>query len=96
LEVLSGGRTEIGYRIRRDNWGEGYATEVARAWLDYGFSFLGLNRVVAMIQPENHRSVRVAENIGMLAGALEIFPRHSGHSVFQGGQMAWRACSAIG
>jgi ribosomal-protein-alanine N-acetyltransferase len=71
LEVLSDGRTEIGYRVRRDKWGEGYATEAARAWLDYGFSTLGLSRVVAMIESANHRSIRVAEKIGMRAGTPE-------------------------
>ena len=73
LEVLPDGRIEIGYRVRRDKWAQGYVTEAARAWLDYGFSALGVNRVVAMIEKANHGSVRVAEKIGMQAGAPEIF-----------------------
>jgi len=73
LEVLPDGRIEIGYRVRRDKWDQGYATEAARAWLDYGFSALGVTRVVAMIEKANHRSVRVAEKIGMRARAPEIF-----------------------
>jgi [ribosomal protein S5]-alanine N-acetyltransferase len=73
LEVLADGRTEISYRMRRDQWGLGYATEAGRAWLDHGFASLGLTRIVAMIEEENRRSVRVAEKIGMRAGAPETF-----------------------
>jgi ribosomal-protein-alanine N-acetyltransferase len=72
LEFLPDGRVEIGYRLRRDQWRKGYATEAARAWLDYGFSRLGLGRIVAMIEEANRPSVRVAEKIGMRAGAPEI------------------------
>jgi ribosomal-protein-alanine N-acetyltransferase len=73
LEFLPDGRVEIGYRLRCDQWRKGYATEAARAWLDYGFSRLGLGRVVAMIEEANRPSIRVAEKLGMRAGATEIF-----------------------
>lgn len=53
--------------------GRGYATEAAGAWLDYGFAKLGLSRIVAMIEAANHASIRVAEKIGMKAGAPETF-----------------------
>jgi [ribosomal protein S5]-alanine N-acetyltransferase len=73
LEFLPDGRVEIGYSLRRDHWRKGYATEAARAWLDYGFTNLGLGRIVAMIEEANRPSTRVAEKIGMRAGAPEIF-----------------------
>ena len=73
LEVLADGRTEIGYRLRRDQWGRGYATEAAQAWLDFGFSTLRLSRIVALIEEANRGSIRVAEKIGMQAGAPERF-----------------------
>lgn len=57
--------TEIGYRLARASWGRGYATEAARAVRDYGFDVLGLTRLVALIDPGNLRSIRVAEKIGM-------------------------------
>lgn len=57
--------TEIGYRLARDAWGKGYATEAALAVRDVGFAVLGLARLVAMIDPGNLRSIRVAEKIGM-------------------------------
>ena len=58
--------TEIGWRLRRDAWGAGFATEAARAVLEHAFTALGLAEVVADIHPENTRSVRVAEKIGLL------------------------------
>jgi RimJ/RimL family protein N-acetyltransferase len=76
LEVLSDGGIEIGDRLRRDMWRQGHATEAGQAWLNYAFSTLGLSRVAAMIEEANRRSVRVAEKIGMQAGAPEIFHRN--------------------
>ena len=55
---------EMGFAIRRDRWGQGYATEAARAVLELGFS-LGVHRVSATCRPENLGSSRVLEKIGM-------------------------------
>jgi RimJ/RimL family protein N-acetyltransferase len=60
-----GPEIEIGWRLRRDAWGAGRATEAARA-LDHAFITLGLPEVVADIHPENRRSIRVAEKIGLI------------------------------
>jgi [ribosomal protein S5]-alanine N-acetyltransferase len=73
LAVLHDGRTEIGYRMRRDRWGVGYATEAARAWLDRGFRALGLTQIVAMIEEANDPSIRVARKIGMRVAGPEVF-----------------------
>ena len=56
---------EIGYRLIRSTWGQGYATEAARAVRDYAFTALGIKRLIAMIDPANVASLRVAEKIGM-------------------------------
>jgi RimJ/RimL family protein N-acetyltransferase len=56
---------EIGYRLRRSAWGQGYATEVARAVRDFAFHTLGIRRLIAMIDPANQASMRVVEKIGM-------------------------------
>ena len=56
---------EIGYRLVQAVWGNGYATEAACAIRDYAFSQLKLPRLVALIEPTNTRSIRVAEKIGM-------------------------------
>ena len=61
-----GPEIEIGWRLRRDAWGAGLATEAARAVLDHGFITLRLPEVVADIHPENARSIRVAEKIGLI------------------------------
>jgi [ribosomal protein S5]-alanine N-acetyltransferase len=56
---------EIGYRLRRSAWGQGYATEAAHAVRDYAFSALSIRRLIALIDPANLGSIRVAEKIGM-------------------------------
>ena len=56
---------EIGYRLARAAWGQGYATEAARAVRDLAFQTLGIQRLIAMIDPANIASIRVAEKIGM-------------------------------
>lgn len=56
---------EISYRIRRDCWGIGLATEAARACRDYGFKKAGLRRLISIIELENAASIRVAEKMGM-------------------------------
>lgn len=57
--------TEVGWLLRRDAWGRGYAAEAARACLAWGFRELGLREITAMIDPRNARSVAVAERLGM-------------------------------
>lgn len=60
------GSIEIGWHLRRDRWGMGYAAEAAAAVLAHGFSTVGPTRIVATIVPENARSVRVARRLGMV------------------------------
>lgn len=59
------GEVEVGWRLAREAWGHGYATEAARASLDYGFGELGLGRIVAMVVAANTRSRSVMERLGM-------------------------------
>ncbi|HEX5807123.1 MAG TPA: GNAT family N-acetyltransferase [Anaerolineales bacterium] len=56
---------EIGYRLERLAWGQGYATEAAGAVREYAFSSLGMRRLISIIEPANLASIRVAEKIGM-------------------------------
>ena len=56
---------EIGWRIAFDYWGHGYATEGARACLQYGFETLKLNEIVSFTALANKRSQRVMQQIGM-------------------------------
>ncbi len=72
---------EIGYHVRRDLWGRGYAPEAARACRDYGFARLGVNRLISLIRPENLPSRRVAEKIG-LSFWKEVIWRDLPHCVY--------------
>ena len=56
---------EIGYEIAPMHWGNGYATEAARAILAFGFDELKLHRLAAWCIAENTASARVLEKIGM-------------------------------
>ena len=56
---------EIGYRLARRHWGLGYATESALAVRDVAFDCLKLERLIALIDPLNVASIRVAEKLGM-------------------------------
>jgi RimJ/RimL family protein N-acetyltransferase len=57
---------EIGWRLNRQAWGKGYATEAARPVLTHGFLTLGIDRIVADIDPANAASMRVSEKIGLM------------------------------
>jgi RimJ/RimL family protein N-acetyltransferase len=57
--------TEIGWWLIPELWGQGFATEAAKAALAFGFEAAGLSRIVAVAQPENRASVRVMEKLGM-------------------------------
>jgi RimJ/RimL family protein N-acetyltransferase len=59
------GETELGYRLSRPHWGWGFATEAGRAVRDYALGALHLPRLIALIDPGNVASIRVAEKIGL-------------------------------
>ena len=66
LQLLQGGpQVEVGWRIHPDVQARGYATEAARAALDAGFGQLGLDRIVAVVEPGNAASRRVTEKLDM-------------------------------
>jgi ribosomal-protein-alanine N-acetyltransferase len=66
--------TEVGYLLGRDYWGSGYATEAATAVRDWALERLSPERLIALIQPGNERSIAVAGKLGMAPdGEVEIF-----------------------
>jgi ribosomal-protein-alanine N-acetyltransferase len=83
---------EIGWRLARAHWGQGYATEAARAALAFGFESLQLAEIVAFLVPSNVRSARVAERIGMHRDRDGDFdhPRITPGTVSVGGHPAQR------
>jgi RimJ/RimL family protein N-acetyltransferase len=64
---------EVGWVLGRRHWGKGYAVEAARPCVDYAFRVLERSRVISLIRPDNHRSIRVAERLGeRLTGEVEL------------------------
>jgi RimJ/RimL family protein N-acetyltransferase len=65
---------EVGWRLARDAWGHGYATEAARAALAFGFEEHAMAEIVAIVDPRNVRSLRVGDKLGMTPRADRIHP----------------------
>lgn len=66
------GAYEIGYAIRRDRWGNGYAAEAARALMQYAFTEMGIRRITAEADIRNTRSCRLLEKLGMRREAVFV------------------------
>ncbi len=63
---------EVAYLLAKRYWGQGLATEAARAIVHHACAHLGYERLICLIDPANAASIRVAERIGMrLERALE-------------------------
>jgi|SRR5215212_8804007 len=65
---------EVGWRLAREHWGRGYATEGARASLAHGFEELELRQIIALIDPDNAASIRVAERLDMTPDRHVVHP----------------------
>lgn len=64
---------EVAWRLARPYWGQGFASEAARAAVDDGFGRLGLGEIVAITTVGNRRSRRVMEQLGMVHDPAEDF-----------------------
>lgn len=56
---------ELGFVLRRDYWGFGYASEIGRAQVDYGFRTTSRTRLLAQVRPANTASMKALQRIGM-------------------------------
>jgi RimJ/RimL family protein N-acetyltransferase len=74
LNPRFGNRLELGYRLRREHWNQGYATEGSRALLERGFGELGAAEIIAVTLERNTRSRRVMEKLGMEVEEFFIYP----------------------
>jgi RimJ/RimL family protein N-acetyltransferase len=84
---------ELGWLLRRESWGKGYATEATRLLLRHAFEAMGRERVISLIRPANARSIRVAERLGeRLEGPTEIFGLEA--LLYAIDRKAWRAGGA--
>jgi RimJ/RimL family protein N-acetyltransferase len=93
---------EVGWRLLPEFWGQGYATEAARAWLRFGFEKLNLPRIVSFAVDGNRRSTAVMERIGMQRRpdldfdhprVPDTHPRLKRHVTYVIGQESWRSVS---
>jgi RimJ/RimL family protein N-acetyltransferase len=64
---------EVGWRLARDAWGHGYATEASIAAVEFGFEVLGLAEIVSFTVPANLPSRRVMERLGMTHDPADDF-----------------------
>jgi RimJ/RimL family protein N-acetyltransferase len=66
LQFVAGTQeVEVGFRLAKQYWGQGLATEAARAVVRHGFEVLGLDRIIGLAQPANVASQRVLEKSGL-------------------------------
>jgi len=68
---------EIGWRLRHDAWGHGYAFEASTAAVGVAWR-IGLRRLVCLVHPENERSLALAERLGMRVAGTTVVRRPSG------------------
>lgn len=81
---------DIGWRLTRSAWGYGYATEAARAALADAFRRLGLKEVLSYTAPDNPRSQRVMERLGLQRDPTRDFTvNHDGGGTWRG--LVWVA-----
>ena len=59
------GEVEVGFRIKKKFWNQGYSTEAGKKLLTYGFETLGLKRIAAIVRPDNFASQAVIKKIGL-------------------------------
>lgn len=74
LEEL--GEVDVAYRLLPAYWGQGLATEAARASVRYGFAELGLKHIIGLVMPENIASARVLEKAGLHYVETGVFRGH--------------------
>lgn len=56
---------EMGYIIHKKHWNKGYATEIAKALIDWGFTNLNITKLIALARIDNKKSQHILEKIGM-------------------------------
>jgi len=72
-----GPRIEMGWRFRRGVWGGGYATEAAAPLIRHGLATLGLDEIIADIDPDNAASLRVAAKHGFQLRSTKLKPEYT-------------------
>jgi RimJ/RimL family protein N-acetyltransferase len=105
-DYVNGSRmVEVGWRLSRSQWGHGYATEAAREALRFGFDGVALPEIVSFTVPQNERSWRVMERIGLLrdpSGDFDhprvdslAYPRLVRHVFYRLSRAAWKVQAGV-
>jgi ribosomal-protein-alanine N-acetyltransferase len=74
---------EVAWRLHKRFWGEGYATEAARAAIGDGFTRIGLSEIVALTTLANLPSQRVMQRLGMQRDIEFDHPRYAAHHLLR-------------
>lgn len=100
-DYVTAGMVEVGWRLASDSWGNGYATEAASEALRFGFEDVGLAEIVSFTVPQNVRSRRVMERIGLVrdpSGDFDhlrvdrvAYPHLVAHVLYRLDHAAWAA-----
>lgn len=80
--VLGMADYEIGFVLRRTAWRKGYATEIGKAQLDYGFAKRSYSRLLAQVSPENHASIATIKKLGMRFHSTIHNPQRGARQVY--------------
>jgi RimJ/RimL family protein N-acetyltransferase len=81
--------TDIGWRLKKSAWGNGYATEGAKRCLEYAFSELNLSRIISTCTVDNARSEHVMKKIGMSKQGAFKHPKLKAYPEYE--QCVWYA-----
>ena len=65
--------TEVGYLLAKSAWGKGYATESARASLQFGFDHFDFDEIIALVHPDNSASLKVAAKCGLIPVERKVY-----------------------
>jgi len=88
---------DIGWRLKKSAWGKGYATEGAKKCLEYGFSVLSLNEIIATCTIQNFKSEKVMRKIGMkkvgefIHPQLKEYPKHKECICYHINKKEWKS-----
>jgi [ribosomal protein S5]-alanine N-acetyltransferase len=86
-----GPEVEIAYHYNKDAWGKGYATEAATSVLAHALGPIGLDRVIAVVMPDNIGSWRVLEKAGMRFVGIATYYNLSGLKKYVADRDSWKS-----
>lgn len=85
------GQVEVGWRLRQDAWGQGYATEAAAVSLEFGFRIRRIAHVISRAAADNAASIRIMEKLGMKPSSE--FEPSEGEVLYEINRKTWYAHS---